>query len=246
MTDAHVVLGHVTRLAGGVRLDVEAAERAVGHLAGELGLATNETADGIIRVANAEMIRALRVVTVERGIDPRRYALLAFGGAGPLHAAAIADELGIDHVLVPRSSGVLAALGLVVAPQRRDVQRTVMVTDPSPEEVQALAGNGDTTYEVRYAGQSHELAVKADPSELRETFEAEHERRYGYRDPDRPIELVTIRVSSTTPGAEITLTGTAGPPNHGPTVIELPESTLLVPAGWTATVDDTGTTHLKR
>ncbi len=79
-----------------------------------------------MRVANAEMTRALRVVTVERGIDPRDHALVAFGGAGPLHAAAIADELGIDRVLAPRASGVLAAFGLVVAPRRRDAQRSVL------------------------------------------------------------------------------------------------------------------------
>src|SRR6202012_2635950 len=86
-------------------------------------------AEGIIRVANAEMVRALRVVTVERGVDPRRYALLAFGGAGPLHAAAIAAELGITQIACPRASGVLAALGLVVSPRRRDVQRSVFLRD---------------------------------------------------------------------------------------------------------------------
>src|SRR5207302_2687043 len=97
---------------------------AVGSLATELGLDVLACAEGIIRVANAEMVRALRVVTVQRGIDPRQYALLAFGGAGPLHAAQIAEELGIDNVLCPRASGVLAALGLVVSPRRRDSQRT--------------------------------------------------------------------------------------------------------------------------
>src|SRR6202042_3992766 len=86
-----------------------------------------ECAEGIVRVANAEMLRALRVVTVQRGIDPRRYALLCFGGAGGLHAAAIAAELGITEIVCPRASGVLAALGLVVSPRRRDVQRSVLL-----------------------------------------------------------------------------------------------------------------------
>ena len=82
-----------------------------------------------MRVANAEMVRALRVMTVERGIDPRRFALLAFGGAGPLHAAAIAEELGMTRILVPRASGVLSALGLAAADRRADAQRTVLGHD---------------------------------------------------------------------------------------------------------------------
>ena len=124
-------------LAGGVALDRERRSAAVGALAGELGLEPMACAEGILRVANAEMVRALRVVTVERGIDPRRYALLAFGGAGPLHAAAIADELGIGTIVCPRASGVLAALGLVVSPRRRDAQRSVLL---SGEE---LTADGD-------------------------------------------------------------------------------------------------------
>ena len=113
------MLGHLDverPLAGGVALDAEAAERAVAALARELGLPdARACAEGIVRVANTEMVRALRVVTVERGIDPRRFALLAFGGAGPLHAAAIADELGIARIVVPRAAGVLSALGLAAA-----------------------------------------------------------------------------------------------------------------------------------
>src|SRR6202042_3573903 len=101
--------------------------RAIGMLSNELGLSETDCAEGIVRVANAEMVRALRVVTVQRGVDPRRYALLAFGGAGPLHAAAVASELGITEIVCPRASGVLAALGLVVSPRRRDVQRSVFL-----------------------------------------------------------------------------------------------------------------------
>ncbi|HEX3688075.1 MAG TPA: hydantoinase/oxoprolinase family protein [Solirubrobacteraceae bacterium] len=229
VTDANLVLGYLAGdapLAGGVSLDREAAERAVGELARELALEPAACAEGIIRVANAEMIRALRVVTVQRGIDPRRYALLAFGGAGPLHAAAIAAELGITHIVCPRASGVLAALGLVVSPRRRDVQRSVFLsgnelTAEAVAEVAAELGAAAReqlhepdaelrgVYELRYRGQAFELAVDGtltpDPAELREAFEARHEERYGYRDDDQELELVTLRVSATMPGADVSL-----------------------------------------
>jgi N-methylhydantoinase A len=213
-------------LAGGVELDPAAAERAIGTLATDLGLSPQACAEGIIRVANAEMIRALRVVTVDRGIDPRRYALLAFGGAGPLHAAAIADELGIERILCPRASGVLAALGLVVSPRRRDAQRTVLMSGESLNAdavVQAAAMLGEqartalrdpnaelsASYDLRYRGQAFELTVSAglepDPDELRRAFEQLHEERYGYRAAEQTLELVTIRVSAIVPGIEVEL-----------------------------------------
>ncbi len=134
VTDANVVLGLLgtgAPLAGAIALDADAALAAVERLAGELGLAPLECAEGIRRVANAEMLRALRVMTVERGVDPRELALLAFGGAGPLHAAAIAQELDMSTILCPRASGVLAALGLVVSERRRDVQRSVLLSQES-------------------------------------------------------------------------------------------------------------------
>jgi N-methylhydantoinase A len=304
VTDANLVLGYLAGeapLAGGVALDRDGAEKAVGDLAHELELEPLACAEGIIRVANAEMIRALRVVTVQRGIDPRRYALLAFGGAGPLHAAAIAAELGIDQIVCPRASGVLAALGLVVSPRRRDVQRSVFLSgdaltaDALAEVVAELGAAAReqlhedgaelrAVYELRYRGQAFELAVEGslepDPAELREAFEALHEERYGYRDADQALELVTLRVSATMPGVDVSLgdgdgeatgdgdgveraTRTAtlegaevelavlrgspapGTKIEGPAVVELPESTLLVPSGWTGEVDDTGTIHVR-
>ncbi len=224
VTDANLLLGRLPGVAGGISLDTAAADRAVTALAGELGLDTTECALGIIRVANAEMVRALRVVTVERGIDPRRYALLAFGGAGPLHACAIADELGITRIVVPRTSGVLAALGLVVSPRRRDVQRTVLLSgealtheaieqavDRLGEQARGELGAPDAeltaTHELRYRGQAFELAVGGppDPAALREAFEALHAERYGYHDPEQELELVTIRVSAWLPGPELEL-----------------------------------------
>jgi N-methylhydantoinase A len=131
VTDANLVLGYLdaaSPLAGGVDLDRDAAERAVRSLGERAGLGLEETAAGIVRVASAEMARAVRVVTVERGIDPRALALVPFGGAGPLHAAAIADELGMTRIVVPQASGVLSALGLLVSERRRDLAESVLLT----------------------------------------------------------------------------------------------------------------------
>src|SRR6478609_241765 len=132
VTDANLLLGYLagdSRLAGDVALDPEAAERAIAGLGDSLGLDPIEAAAGIVRVANQEMVRALRVVTVERGVDPRGFALLPFGGAGPMHAAAIAAELGIETILCPRAGGVLSALGLCASERRRDTTRTVMLSE---------------------------------------------------------------------------------------------------------------------
>ena len=283
-------------LAGGVELDAGAARDAIAQLAERLGLEPLACAEGIIRVANAEMVRALRVVTVQRGIDPRRYVLLAFGGAGGLHAAGIARELGITEIVCPRASGVLAAVGLVVSPRRRDVQRSVFLggDDLTAERIGGLVeelgaqardelGEADSelaaTYELRYRGQAFELAVggplNPDPDELRASFEAIHEERYGYHDAEQQLELVTLRVSATVAGVDVALTDADEPGEpergereatldgeritfstlrglvpartviEGPCVVELPESTLLVPPGWTGAVDDTGTIHLR-
>jgi N-methylhydantoinase A len=188
VTDANLVLGRLlddTPLAGGVRLDRGAAERAVGTLARELDLDPPACAEGIVRVAEAEMRRALAVMTVERGIDPRRFALMPFGGAGPLHAVAMAGELGIDRVLCPRASGVLSALGLAAAAPRRDVSSTVMLTgaaltsesiaselarliDRALTELDELAAHMSVRYELRYRGQSFELTVteEIDPEDV--------------------------------------------------------------------------------
>ena len=224
VTDANLLLGHLardSRLAGGVDLDAGAAEAAVDRLARDLGLDRLQTAAGIVRVANQEMIRALRVVTVERGVDPRGFALLPFGGAGPMHAAAIAAELGIGEILCPRASGVLSALGLCASDRRRDTARTVMLSgaELSAEriatEVGAMirAGGGalgdarpEVVYGMRYAGQAFELPVSGpvepDPARLVEDFERAHEERYGHRDPDGEVVLVDIRLALVAPGPE--------------------------------------------
>jgi N-methylhydantoinase A len=232
VTDANLLLGRLaaeSELAGGVLLDVEAARAAVGALAASLDLDEIETAEGIVRVANQEMVRALRVVTVERGVDPRSFALLPFGGAGPMHAAAIAAELDIERILCPRTGGVLSALGLCASDRRRDTTRTVMLsgTDLSAEriatEVDELAATlaGDlpnaepeVVYELRYAGQAFELPVPAgirpDPTDLVERFALAHEERYGHRDPKGEVVLVHIRLAMVAPGPQPRLTASTG------------------------------------
>jgi N-methylhydantoinase A/oxoprolinase/acetone carboxylase beta subunit len=258
VTDANLVLGHLSAdvpLAGDVALDADAAHAAVEGLAGALDLEVRACAEGIVRVANAEMVRALRVMTVERGIDPRRFALLAFGGAGPLHAAAIAQELGMTRILVPRASGVLSALGLAAADRRADAQRTVLgdedaSVDALADEVRAALGGEpelEVAWDVRYRGQSHELTVRgARRDELRERFEALHEERYGHRDADGEVELVTVRVTGRLPAARVDFGAPAGERVTGPAVVALPEATLVVPEGWSGATDDTGTLVLER
>lgn len=179
VTDANLLLGRLLAdapLAGGLRLDVEAAERAVGALARRLDLELLACAEGIVRVTEAQMLGALRVMSVERGVDPRGFALMSFGGAGPLHAAALARGLGMTRVLCPRACGVLCALGLAAAAPRCDAARTVMLElgavsagglDGERERLIAEAAGAlaDTParvrvrHELRYRGQSFELAV---------------------------------------------------------------------------------------
>jgi len=225
VTDANLLLGLLpagASLGGDITLDRDAAEKAIKGLADGLELEPLECAEGIRRVANAEMVRALRVMTVERGVDPRELALLCFGGAGGLHAADIAEELGMTRILCPRASGVLAALGLVVSDRRRDVQRSVLLSgeeltdDALAKETGELAARareqlGDeqadvrVTAELRYRGQAFELAVEAhdDAGELREAFHAAHEEAYGFRDPEGEVELVTLRATATEPGPDV-------------------------------------------
>lgn len=236
VTDANVVLGRIggAQLAGGLTLDRAAAEAAIDRLAAQLGLDRLACAEGIVRVANAEMVRALRVMTVERGVDPRGYALLAFGGAGPLHACALAEELAMRTVLVPRAGGVLSALGLAAADRRATEQRTVMLrgdtlTDDAlhdaTESVAALARDalGEPAPEIRvvfaarYAGQAHELTVGPLPAStvraLRDALDAAHEDRYGFADPATAFELVTVRATAIVAGPAVDLTaGAAAPP----------------------------------
>src|SRR3954451_19428645 len=232
VTDANLVLGYLdssSPLAGGVDLDGEAAMRVVAELGERAGLDPVATAAGIVRVASVEMAAAVRVVTVERGIDPRDLALVPFGGAGPLHAAAIADELGMTKIVVPQASGVLSALGLLVSERRRDLVESVLLSGEEPSRaavaavVQTLAKVPGTfgrvasisdpevraAYDLRYVGQAFELTVHGglspDPRALHQAFNTIHQDHYGYYDDEAALELVTVRVAVAEPGAEPSL-----------------------------------------
>jgi N-methylhydantoinase A len=169
-------------------------------------------------VAVNAMVQALRVVSVERGHDPAGASLLAFGGAGPLHACELAAQLGATRVLCLPASGVLSAVGLAAAERRRDASRSLLQPLAEADELQravaelAAARDGEDVRgaaDLRYAGQSFELLVPfEDPAELAEAFHAEHERRYGHADRERAVELVTLRAAAVAPGAEVTLTAT--------------------------------------
>jgi N-methylhydantoinase A len=219
VTDANLFLGYLadgTELGGEVVLRRDLAEKALASLGEEVGLGTEETALGIVRVADAEMARALRVISVERGLDPRDFALLAFGGAGGMHACTLAEELGMPTVLIPRAGGVLSALGLAISDVRRDYVRPYLkdLAEIEAEGVRKLfdemersaadhleAPEHTRRADLRYKGQSFELTVGAhEPlDELEERFHAAHEQRYGYRMDDEAVELVNLRLISTVP-----------------------------------------------
>lgn len=230
VTDANLVLGRLpSRLADGLELDREAAERALESLA----------AADVVEAVNAEMLRALRVVSVERGRDPGELALVAFGGAGPLHACELADSLGTTTVLVPEQAGVLSALGLAVADERRDrVRSEVRPLD----EVKDLPAEGEA--DLRYVGQSFELTIPLGP-DLSGRFHSVHEERYGYADRERDLELVAIRTAEVRPGPELELPAGAREEARGPAVLELPGATCWLPPGWVG-VRDGGIWRLTR
>jgi N-methylhydantoinase A len=233
VTDANLLLGRVPlELAGGLRLDVDAARAAMAGI----------DPAAVVDVVNAEMLRALRVVSVERGHDPRDFALVAFGGAGPLHACALAEELGIGAVLVPAAAGVLSALGLVASDLRRD--RVTSYVRPLSEIARddlSQAGEAD----LRYRGQSFELTVPLG-GDVAEAFHQAHEERYGYADRTREIELVAVRTADVEPGPELSLLATDRHKVSGPSVIELDGATCWVPDGWHGETNDDETLVLTR
>jgi N-methylhydantoinase A/oxoprolinase/acetone carboxylase beta subunit len=232
VTDANLLLGRLPRrLAGGLELDVDAAKEAFAGI---------DPADAVAAV-NAEMLRALRVVSVERGHDPRRFALVAFGGAGPLHACELAEALEIERVLVPAAAGVLSALGLAAGEERLDRVETRLV---SLAEAGELPADGEA--DLRYAGQSFELAVPLGPG-LADRFHEAHEERYGYADRGREVELVAVRTAEIRPGPDVTLPPAEPAHVSGPAVLELDGATCWVPDGWSGDRDPaTGAWSLSR
>ncbi|HKH76446.1 MAG TPA: hydantoinase/oxoprolinase family protein [Rubrobacteraceae bacterium] len=218
VTDANLFLGYLqdeATLGGEVTLSRERSEEALKRIGAELGMDPLDVALGVVQVANTEMVGALRVISVEKGLDPREFALVAFGGAGPLHACSLAEELGMQTVLVPRASGVLSALGLAVSDLRRDYVtpllsdlddiKTSRLEDAFEDMESTAADHLDSPEfhrraDLRYAGQSFELMVDAgDLGELAERFHATHERRYGYRMEEETVELVNLRLTATVP-----------------------------------------------
>ncbi|MGD9883487.1 MAG: hydantoinase/oxoprolinase family protein, partial [Reyranella sp.] len=228
VTDANLVLGRFgedTKLGGDLTLDREAAHRAIkAEIAEPLGLSVVEAAAGIVRVANANMVRGVRVVSVERGHDPRRLTLVPFGGAGPMHGAAVARELAIPRILVPPTPGILCALGMLVSDLRHDLiethvgsyadfgfVRSQAILTPMVAEARRLLDEDGVPeprrrvmarVDMRYIGQSYELAVPLDPvdaatwSSLPERFHEIHRQRFGHADTDAPVEIVSFGVTA--------------------------------------------------
>jgi N-methylhydantoinase A len=260
VTDANVVAGRIDAaapLAGDLTLDPNRAHAAVGALAATLGLTLQACAAGIIAVAVQEMARALRVVSVERGVDPRGMALVAFGGAGPLHACDVAEELGMRTVILPHTAGLLAALGLIVAGERRDAVLSVLATiTPACDLRDALrtvearattgtpGGQRSHAADCRYVGQTHAVTVDWEPErplvELAERFHVAHRRRYGDADATRPVEVVSIRVAASTPGLAPALHPPLGVsvPATGPAAFAMDGATGWLAPGWRARTTD--------
>jgi N-methylhydantoinase A/oxoprolinase/acetone carboxylase beta subunit len=216
----------------------------------------------VIAVVDAGMVQALRRVSVERGVDPRTLALVAFGGAGPLHACALADALGMAAVVVPPRAGVLCAAGLLAAPRQVDLVRSWPDPGDHAGAVRAAAELGDeasralsagagseadvaVAFDCRYAGQSHELTVPAISG-----FEAEHTRRNGYARPGQPVEVVAVRAVARQPSpvdlADLGDPGTRHGVHRGPAVIAEADCTIWVAPGWSAAVGGGGAWVLTR
>lgn len=220
VTDANVLAGNIPTdlaLGGTVTLDLSAGRSAAERLAERAGLDVERAVDGVLEVVDAHMERALRAVSVEEGADPRQSALVAFGGAGGLHASRLARRLGISRVLIPPHSGVFSALGLLLATPRSDSARTVMLDegdDRLPSLLGAVAAEARdgfvtmfdrepqdlaVTADMRYVGQSHELEVGADRDweRITRSFHSSHRERFGFDRPTEPVELVNIRAVAT-------------------------------------------------
>jgi N-methylhydantoinase A/oxoprolinase/acetone carboxylase beta subunit len=267
VTDANLVAG---------RIPAGSAFPGLGALDREAALAALEaagvTADGVLAVVDAAMEQALRAVSIERGVDPRELALVAFGGAGPLHACTLAEALGMPAVIVPARAGVLSAVGILGADEQRNLVRTWASLDEGPaltaarrrlgEEAAALlsgdhvaaadpATDGpmdgavevETFVDCRYAGQSHELTVDDVAA-----FHHEHQRRNGYARADAPVEVTAIRARARRPSP---VRSADLPPVErsaavGPTVIAEPDCTIWVPPGWRADPGAAGALVLTR
>jgi N-methylhydantoinase A/oxoprolinase/acetone carboxylase beta subunit len=247
VTDADLATGRIPAEAafpGLGKLDVGAAARALS--------AAGTDALGVLAVVDEAMVGAIRVVTVARGVDPRELALVAFGGAGPLHACAVAEAFGMRAVVVPPRAGVLSAVGLLGAPRQVDLVRSLPLGWRGTAELDAGAAGAlaaaaaralgeapasvDVAFDCRYAGQGHELTVPAVAA-----FHAEHERRNGFARHDAPVEVVAIRATARGPVADVQLPAPTRSGRHrGPSVITEADCTIWVREGWVAEVGGGG------
>ena len=229
VSDADIVLGYLDRealLGGALRIDLMAAEAAIQRVAAPLGLAVPDAAARIIEIVNANMAEALRIVSIERGHDPREFALIAFGGAGPVHAAALAAELQIPEVIVPPAPGAFSALGVVASDLKRDYSRTLyadlaaldaarvaaVLAEMAATASDTLAAAGITrerrallrAADVRYRRQAYELTVplaagpltRASLDALASDFHEKHRQTYGHSNTEEPVQLVTLRLTA--------------------------------------------------
>lgn len=226
LTDAHVVLGTLGQatLASNMPLDRAAAEKVVGQVGSHVGMSTVEAAQAIIAVSVAQMVRAVRKVSVERGLDPREFTLVPFGGAGPLHAGLLLRHLGVAGVIIPRYPGLFSAEGLLGAGLRLDDAQTLLTLaeDTAPEDVvrwfedrskeltEQLISDGvapdaisvDASIDCRYLGQGYELSVPLPAlttkhvNGLSDDFADLHQERYGHANREEPVELVTLRIAA--------------------------------------------------
>jgi N-methylhydantoinase A len=239
VTDANVILGHLDRealLGGELRIDLPAAERALASVADPFGLTTAEIAARIVEIVNSNMAQALRIVSVERGLDPQEFSLIAFGGAGPVHAVALADELQIPEVIIPPAPGAFSALGLVATDLKRDYARTLYAdlakvdTARVAEAIAAMEASGIAMLEaaqvpqerrqllrqadVRYRRQAYELTLpvqdgpitRATLDALTAAFHAKHEQTYGHANPAEAVQLVNLRLTAVGKLPDLTLT----------------------------------------
>ncbi len=223
VTDANVVLGrlHQRHLLGGAfPIDASRARSSIGALARRLGTTVETAAAGIVTLIDDAMAKALRIVTIERGLDPRDFTLVAFGGGGPLHACALADALGVRRILVPEHPGLFSARGLLEADLHAHDVRPILATieeldsdaverfyrETEARAAEALAAQGAAAgtivfrrqYDARYRGQSFELTIDHDlaPRDVARRFHDAHRMRYGYDAPDEPIEIVNARLTA--------------------------------------------------
>ena len=305
VTDANLVRGLIrpkSFLGGRHPLDREASITAMEQVATQLNRSVEQFAEDVHRLASIHMAGAIRIATTERGHEVEKYTLVAYGGAGALHAAAVADELGMPRVLVPPHAGLASAYGLLTAGFQREYARTHLVDAGADVELEQPRGElleaarqelhqqdvdtRDATFsfsvDMRYRGQGFEVTVDLpggdwDMADLVDRFHAVHKRRYGHAEPGRPVQVVTLRLTVSKPPPRATLprverrAGTdvghrtlidagvavSAPFRHratlavhdtltGPAVIEDDTSTIFVPSGWVATVDQHTNVILER